>query len=378
MHKPRIAIIGAGPGGLTLAKLLSIHSISPVVFELDAGPDARPQGGSLDLHADGGLRALEVAGLREAFEKVARHDDQGIRIYDKAGRLRYEEADSAAGGRPEVDRAELRQLLIDAVPAGTIAWNRRVTRVEPRPDGTVAVHAEGHAPQIFELVVGADGAWSRVRRPLSDVEPLYTGVSFVELEIDDLDARHPDLAAAVGHGKIMALGDEKLLIAQRNARSNLRVYFGRRAPVTWARELAPLPPAAIKAEVIASLAGWGPTLHAFIERSRDRALALPLYALPVGHRWGHRAGLTLLGDAAHLMSPFAGEGVNSAMRDALELALVLSSGPDLDAAVAQYEAAMFARVRDAAIESAVGLEVAVSATALDRMIDIMRSHAPPT
>ncbi len=377
MYKPRIAIIGGGPGGLTLANLLAVHALPSTVFELDAGPDARPQGGSLDLHADAGLRALEAAGLWEAFQKVARYEDQGVRIYDQRGQLRYAEADSGAGGRPEVDRAELRQLLLDAIPADTIAWNRRVTRVEPRSDGAVAVCCDGHAPQVFDLVVGADGAWSRVRPLLSDVRPQYTGVSFVELEIDALDARHPDLAAAVGHGKMMALGDQKMLIAQRNARSNLRVYFGERTPATWAQQLAPLPPAAIKAEVIARLGGWAPLLHAFVERGRDRARALPLHALPVGHRWDHRAGITLLGDAAHVMSPFAGEGVNNAMRDALELAFALGATPDHDAAVARYEAEMFARVRASAIDSAVNLELAVSPTALDQMIGLMRSHAPP-
>ncbi|HEX4422004.1 MAG TPA: NAD(P)/FAD-dependent oxidoreductase [Kofleriaceae bacterium] len=376
----RIAIVGGGPGGLTLARLLAVHGLAATVFERDADAAARPQCGSLDLHPESGLRALAVAGLQDGFARIARYEDQEARIYDRAGRLLYEEADAADGDRPEVDRAELRALLLGALPAGTVAWGRRVTRVEPRPDGRVDVQAEGHPPQAFDLVVGADGTWSRVRPLVSDVLPAYTGVTLIELALDELDARHPELARLVGRGKIFALGDRKALIAQRNARSNLRVYVVQHAPESWARELAGVSPAEIKAQLVRSLAGWSPVLHGFITHSRAGALALPLYAVPVGHRWAHRRGVTLLGDAAHVMSPFAGEGVNNAMHDATELALALAAAPDgagdRDAAVARYEAAMFERTVGSAVASAEGLEAAVADNAAERMVELMKAHAP--
>jgi 2-polyprenyl-6-methoxyphenol hydroxylase-like FAD-dependent oxidoreductase len=376
---PRIAIVGGGPGGLTLARMLAVNGIAATVFEGDAHAAARPQGGSLDLHPDSGLRALALAGLMDGFQQIARQDDQEVRIYDQAANLLFEHAGAADGDRPEVDRAELRQLLIASLPAGTITWSRRITRIQPEPDGTVAIHGDGQAPQHFDLVVGADGAWSRVRPVLSAVQPAYSGTTFVELEIDEVDTKHPELAQLVGHGKMFALGNRKALIAQRNARSNVRIYVAQHTPEPWARELALLPVAEIKAQLVRSFAGWSPRLHGFIEHGRDRALPLALYALPVGFRWSHQRGVTLIGDAAHVMSPFAGEGVNNAMHDATELALALAGAgtQDWDAAVERFELAMCARTDASATASAEGLEIAMSATATERMVEVMRSHVPP-
>jgi 2-polyprenyl-6-methoxyphenol hydroxylase-like FAD-dependent oxidoreductase len=364
-----IAIVGAGPGGLTLARLLHVHGIAATVLELDASPAARSQGGSLDLHAESGLRALELAGLTAEFERAARYDDQDVHVYDAAGALLYAEV-GAGGGRPEIDRAELRRILLDSLPAGAIEWGRRVNRVEPLATGARVHFADGSA-RDFGLVVGADGTWSRVRPALTDERPAYTGVSFVELELADFDARHSDLVPLVPHGKLMAMGERKTMVAQRSANSVMRVYVAHLVDEAHARQLATQPPRAIKQALLREHASWAPELLAFIDRADDRALVLPICALPIGHRWPHRAGITLLGDAAHVMSPFAGEGVNNAMRDAFELALAIVNGD-----VAGYEAAMFERVAATAHESAVGLEIAMAEDAAQRMVTLMRSHHP--
>lgn len=389
LRSPRIAIIGAGPGGLSLARLLAVHGIAASVFEADAGPTVRGQGGSLDLHHDSGLRALALAGLADAFNSVARYEDQGARVYAKSGALLYDESSPAAAppadgvytaaDRPEIDRGDLRALLISSLPPSSIRWGTKITRIEPRTDGTVAGYCDGGA-EIFDLVVGADGTWSRVRPLVSEVRPAYSGVLFVELEIDDLDARHPELAELVGRGKIFALGDRKLIIAQRNARSNLRIYAARERPEDWGRDLGA---AEIQAELRADFASWSPRLRALLDHAGPTALRLPIYALPVGHGWQHRRGVTLIGDAAHVMSPFAGEGVNNAMHDATELALAIVSATTanpgellaLDAAVARHEAAMFERTRESAQASADGLALAIAPDAAERMAAVMRGHA---
>lgn len=80
-----IAIIGAGPGGLTLARILQQHGVQATVFEREAHAHERPQGGTLDLHVGSGQHAIECAGLSEAFMGIARYEDQGDRLYDKTG-----------------------------------------------------------------------------------------------------------------------------------------------------------------------------------------------------------------------------------------------------------------------------------------------------
>lgn len=369
-----IAIVGGGPGGLTLANILAVHGIRATVFELDASPAARGQGGSLDLHATA-QEALAVAGLRDEFLRVARYEDQDARIYSASGALLYEES-GLGGDRPEVDRGALRTLLLDALPAETIAWGKRVTLVERTGNGA-AVHCAGEAPRAFDLVIGADGTWSRVRPLVSDVRPAYTGTTFVELELDGVDANHPVQAALVPRGKLMALTPGRALIAQRSSGGHLRTYVAQVAAESWAREVRALPVATLKQELLRHYSDYAPALRGLIERAAERAHVLPLYALPVGHTWTHAPGVTLLGDAAHVMSPFAGEGVNNAMTDALELARAILDGGDRDAAIARYEAEMFARVTDSARDSEIGLEQAMGPDNEVQMIALMRSHRPP-
>ena len=108
--RTRISIIGAGPGGLMLARLLRVHGIPSRIYEADASATARPQGGSLDLHPEDGLLAVSTAGLFDRFRQHARYEGQQTRIYDKGMLLldvKGDEGDRAPDGesaRPEIDR----------------------------------------------------------------------------------------------------------------------------------------------------------------------------------------------------------------------------------------------------------------------------------
>lgn len=361
---PRIAIVGGGPGGLTLARLLQVRGVSATVFEREISALARPQGGTLDLHADGGLLALEQAGLMEGFAAIARPEDQDTRIYDAAGVVRFEhlEADGQ-GGRPEVDRTALRQMLLDSLAPGVVRWDRSVSAIAPAADGGFDLVFDDGLVERFDLVVGADGAWSRVRPLLSDAHPVHLGVTFVEFGFDEVETRRPRIAALVGKGKIFALGDNKGLIAQLNGGGHVRAYAAMRVADDWLETCGVdfADPAAVRADLLARFAGWSPDLLALITDCEDGFVPRPLYGLPIGHRWTHRPGLTLLGDAAHLMSPFSGEGVNLAMRDALDLALAIADADDWNTGLRDYEARMFARAEDAAGGAALGLDMAFTA-----------------
>jgi 2-polyprenyl-6-methoxyphenol hydroxylase-like FAD-dependent oxidoreductase len=355
--KKRIGIVGGGPGGLTLARILLTRGIAATVFELDEHSLARPQGGSLDLHAESGLLALHHAGLFDEFKRCARYEDQEDRYFDEHGTLLYEHGAGLLGDRPEIDRTQLRDILLRSLPQETVRWGSKVTAVEPLPSGAYRILGEHGALGDFDLVVGADGAWSKVRPLVSPERPRYTGVTFIELRIEDIDRQHPAIARLVPSGKIGAGGNNKGIIAQRSSNGHLRVYLMFRVPADWIAQGAVdlSSPARARVDLKAQLAGWAPSLLALIDAASDDIVPRPIVALPVGHRWPHRPGVTLLGDAAHVMSPFGGEGVNMAMLDADELALQLAAGADWSRAVASYEERMFVRAAEAAAGAESGL-----------------------
>ncbi len=360
-----IAIAGAGPGGLTLARILHNHGIAAAIFEREGYPAVRPQGGSLDMHVETGQYAIKRAGLNSAFQKIARYEDQEFRVYDKSGALRFLD-ESNEGDRPEVDRGHLRQMLLDSLPPQVIRWGHELKEVEAQADGRFTLlFKDGTRAEGFDLVVGADGAWSRVRPLVSDVRPVYSGVSFVELSIPDADTRYPQIARLVGHGLMFALGDSKAIIGHRDADAHVGVYAGFRVPETAVHRT--------RANLEVEFAGWADELRQVIRCCDEGTAVRPIYALPIGHRWENRCGVTLLGDAAHLMSPFSGEGANLAMRDGADLAFALiEGGSDWTGAVKAFEEKMFARAEVAAVGAREGLEDTFSENGLAHLLKHVR------
>ncbi len=366
---PRIAIIGGGPGGLTLARILHVKGIAATVFEADDAPDTRGQGGSLDLHTESGLAALEAAGLMDAFNAVARPEDQSVKLYDPNGVCHFDDGDQPHDGRPEIDRAHLRALLLRSLPQGTVHWGSRIKAIVPQSDGRFEVQSNGGSGGVFDLVVGAEGVWSKTRRLVTEAVPAYTGFTAIELYVDRVDTDHPDLADLVGCGKIFALGDSKALIAQRNSGGKVHIYVAMRMPETGLPGLDLSRPEEARRRLKAELSGWSPDLLAFIDKANDVMAARSIYAFPIGFRWSHRDGVTLIGDAAHVMSPFAGEGVNNAMLDAMELADAIAR-PDWREAVTQFEEDMFVRIVESATQSAQSLEAFLAPDGLANALHI--------
>lgn len=339
-----ITIVGAGLGGLTLARVLDVHGIETVIYDLDASPAARHQGGMLDMHEESGQMALRVAGLFAEFERSVLPGGDASRVLDKHGALLFDEPGS--GRRPEIDRGTLRDLLLDSLPEGTVRWGTRVTEVRAVAGGHELTFADGRT-DTADLLVGADGAWSRVRPLLTSGQPAYAGLSFVEIRVPRARADHPRLADVVGDGMLFALDDERGFLAHREGGDQLCVYVAIKKPAEWATggEVS-------RDSLLALFPDWHPDLRALVSESEGALIPRPVYALPAGQRWSRVPGVTLLGDAAHLMSPFAGEGANLAMRDAAELAQALIAHPgDVEAALSDYERAMFPRARAAAEES---------------------------
>ncbi|WP_274918714.1 FAD-dependent oxidoreductase [Streptomyces sp. WZ-12] len=365
-----VTIIGAGLGGLTLARVLHLHGIPTTVYEAESSPTARAQGGLLDIHDYNGQLALQDADLMDEFRGLILEGRQQCRVLDRDGTVLLDVADDGTGGRPEVQRGELRQMLLDSLPAGTVRWGHKVSGVRALGGGRHEVTFADGSTVATSLLVGADGAWSRVRPLLSDAVPEYVGVSIVEAYLFDGDTRHPATAKAVGGGAMFAPASGKLLGAHRESGETLHCYVMLFKPLEWFAGIDFNDPASAAARIAQEFDGWAPELTALITNGDTAPVLRPANALPNEHRWDRVPGVTLLGDAAHLTAS-NGEGANLAMLDGAELGKALAAHPDdVEAALGEYERAMFPRSAAAATEGALFYETVFDDDAPQRLIEM--------
>ncbi|KAJ3573067.1 hypothetical protein NP233_g2672 [Leucocoprinus birnbaumii] len=363
MSASRIAIIGGGPGGLMLARLLKLQGIPFRLFELDASSESRSQGGSLDLHTDSGQKALKAAGLFTEFKRLSRQDGAALKFLERDGTVVWaddglspEGSDIMPPDRPEIDRQELRKILLDSLDEGTVEWGKKVILIsededstEDRPQFTLEL-ADGMKVSGFELIVGADGAWSRVRPLLTDQKPFYSGVTNVEARIENIDEKHPDLADRVGRGTCFQANGPSILLSQRNGQGNVKTYAAAKVDEGWVNSCGidwTDSEGSKRALIDLRYAGVDKLGQGFVLRSDGLLTVRPLYMLPIEMKWETRPGVTLIGDSAHLMTIFAGVGVNLALTDALDLSQAIRShfedAIDWTTVLRQFEAKMLTR-----------------------------------
>lgn len=350
INNKRIAIVGGGPGGLTLARLLQMNGAEVKVYERDLNRNVRVQGATLDLHEESGLAALTKAGLMDAFKANYRPGADKMRIVDKHAHIMRDEHINAENEmfRPEIDRGPLRDILLDSLEPGTVVWNSQFVTLSPAGDSWILGFQNGNSAYA-DLVIAADGANSKIRPYITGIRPSYVGLTAIEGTVYDSALNAPRIHELLNGGKIFAFGDEKSLIVSSKGDGSLQFYPGFKTDEYWYRD------GGInfsdRGQVLnwfkREFRGWDPIWLELFENAQLPLMPRPQYCMPIDQHWESLPNLTMLGDAAHLMPPYAGEGVNMAMLDALELSERLTGDfGNLGDAIKSYETNMLTRAAE--------------------------------
>jgi len=351
-----IAIIGGGPGGLTLARLLQQAGMQIKVFERDENRQVRQQGATLDLHDDSGLKALTRAGLLDQFKKHYRPGADKMRITDAHATVLFDDhaqksEDHFGSGhfRPEIDRGPLRDILIESLAPDSIQWNSQFTDMTPSGEGW-QLRFKNSEPQYADLVIAADGANSKVRPYLSKLKPIYSGITVIEGNIYHAIQNAPELYKLVQNGKVFAFGDGRSIILSAKGEGSLSFYTGTWEEENWGSNCGIDLSDRIQLYnwFKQRFSKWSPLWHELFASNDSYFIPRPMYHYPLDQEWETRANLTMIGDAAHRMPPYAGEGVNMAMLDALELfeALIDPQFHDQQTALQHFEEKMLLRASE--------------------------------
>ncbi|MFL5744766.1 MAG: FAD-dependent oxidoreductase [Niastella sp.] len=346
----KIAIVGGGPGGLTLARLLQGKGAAVKVYERDFSNEARVQGAIVDLHFESGLKVIKAARLLDAFKASYMPGADKFRLLDKDATILFDEPNKGPVDfdderfRPEIDRGALRNLLIESLEPETVVWDSQFASLEQVNNAWKLTFKNG-TTAIADLVTGADGYRSKIRPYVTDIKERYSGSTIIQGEIDDPEKDCPDMYELVNKANLMAMGPGKTIAAQPRGDGGITFYATSLYPEDWIKTCGIdfNNSGQVYDYLVDFFEGWNPVFYSLF-KACNRFVPRPLNYFPIDQHWQPKATITLIGDAAHLMPP-SGEGVNTAMLDALDVSECLTSGEfnDLQAAIGAYEQRMRAR-----------------------------------
>ena len=374
LQNKKIAIVGGGMAGLTLARLLQIQNADVKVFERDFDQSVRVQGSTLDLHESSGLEAMRRAGLLAKFYEQHRPRASNMLIVDRRLNIRFDDHEFAkitSETRPEIDRGPLRKILLDSLMPETVVWDSQFHSMTKEQSGWRIQFKNGSS--IFaDLVIAADGANSKIRPYLSSVKPIYSGITLIQGDVDDAERNVADLFSVAKGGKIMAFDDEKMIGFGTKADGSLMFVLCFKCSEKWVAQ------SGInfkeKERVLTwfkkEFSSWSDRWHELLSASSVSFIPRPQFYFPAGQTWETQESLTMIGDAAHWMPPFAGEGANVAMQDSFELAEVLTSGQftDMKKALSHFEKEMVRRGDSATKQTLENTEKMFAKNGLEQML----------
>lgn len=353
LKNKKIAIIGAGPAGLTIAKLLQQEGIDVTVYERDKDAKTRIWGGTLDLHKGSGQDAMKSAGLLENY--YAKGKPMGRTVTDKQGKILFSAPPQY--DTPEINRNELRQLLLDSLANDTVIWDRKFTDLEEH-NGKWLLHFENETEAVADFVIGANGGMSGIRKYVTDAQVKYTETYIIQGEVIQPEITCPALYQLCNDNILMIADNGINLVANPDNNGALTYNVTFRKSEKWIHEngLDYNDTGSIIQFLSEMFSTWHECYRQLFHSTTFFA-GLPTKKISLDNPWkDHRIlPITLIGDAAHLMPPFAGQGANTALMDALILSDNLTNGKfvTIEAAILDYEQKMTAYAKEAQLETAV-------------------------
>jgi len=384
IQNKKIAIIGGGPGGLTLARLLQQGGATVKVYERDLNKNARVQGSPLDLHDDSGMAAIIKANILDDFKSnfLPKADRKKImnekaEVFFSDHETKVEENFGNPHFRPEIDRGVLRKILLESLQPETVVWNSYFISMGKENDGWL-LHFKNGNSAYADVVIGADGANSKIRPYITDIKAFYSGITMLEGNIYDAKQAAPQISALLNGGKIMAFGNKKNILMGQKGNGEIGFYLSFKTDENWTANSGLN--FSDKIQLLEwfkkEYSEWSPVWQGLFKNAATPFIPRPIYCAPLDQTWKTLPTLTMLGDAAHVMPPFAGEGVNTAMRDALELSdsLMSEKHQTLQEAIADYETSMRKRASRVAKESLDNGEKMHNQKALAIMLEFFKEH----